>query len=152
MSDRALNMQATAPEGYKAVLGMEKYARANVEPTLYHLIKTRASVINGCAYCVDMHTQDALKEGEDVRRLFAVTAWWEVPDFFTARERAALALTDAVTRISEGGVPDKVWAEVDALFGEREAADLLFAISTINVWNRLAISTHMQPPNPPKAA
>ncbi|UGQ09942.1 carboxymuconolactone decarboxylase family protein [Yinghuangia sp. ASG 101] len=152
MRERALNMQATAPEGYKAVLGLEKYARANVERTLYHLVKTRASVINGCAFCVDMHTQDALAEGEDVRRLFGVTAWREVPHFFNARERAALALTDAVTRISEGGVPDDVWAEVHAVFDEREAADLLLAISTINVWNRLAISTHMRPPNPPKAA
>lgn len=152
MGKRSLNVQVTAPDGYKAVLGLEKYARANVDHALYHLIKLRASVVNGCAFCVDMHSQDALAEGEDVRRLFAVTAWREVPDFFTARERAALALTDEVTRIGEGGVSDEVWAEVGAVFDERGTADLLLAISTINVWNRLAISTHMQPPNPPKPA
>ncbi|HSA52334.1 MAG TPA: carboxymuconolactone decarboxylase family protein [Yinghuangia sp.] len=152
MSDRSLKMQTTAPEGYAAVSALEKYARANVDPTLLHLLKLRASVINGCAFCVDMHSQDALTDGEDVRRLFAVTAWPEAPDFFTAKERAALALTDQVTRISEGGVSDEVWAEVKAVFSDRETADLLLAISTINVWNRLVISTHLQPPNPPKAA
>ena len=132
-------------EGYQAVLGLEKYAASNVEPVLYHLLKLRASYLNGCAYCIDMHTRDALKMGESTQRLFAVAAWKEAPAFFTEAERAAFALTDAVTFIADGGVPDDVWERARAVWSEKEVADLLIAIATINVWNRLAISLHAEP-------
>jgi alkylhydroperoxidase family enzyme len=102
-------------------------------------------VLNGCAYCVDMHSRDALAAGEDSRRLFAVAAWREAP-FFDERERAALALTDAVTRLGEHGVPDDVWDEAVKQWSQEEVANLLVAIATINVWNRLAVATRTQPP------
>ena len=146
-----MNVDLVAPEAKKAMLGLEMYTRKHVPHVLLHLVKLRASVINGCAYCVDMHSADALKDGESARRLFAVSAWREAP-FFTEQERAVLALTDAVTSISVAGVPDEVWATARAVFSERELADLLMAIVTINGWNRLAISTHMQPADAAKAA
>jgi AhpD family alkylhydroperoxidase len=140
-----LRIADVAPEAYRAVYGLEKYSASAVDPVLYELIKLRASMLNGCSFCVDMHSRDAAKAGEDSRRLFAVAAWREAP-FFTARERAALALTDAVTRLGEHGVPDDVWNEAAALWPERELADILLAIATINVWNRLSIATRTTPP------
>lgn len=140
-----LNAQAAAPEGFRAVLNLEKYVRASVESQLLHLIKLRASVINGCAFCVDMHSRDALREGESSRRLFAVAAWRESP-FFSDEERAALALTDAVTQIDQAGVPDAVWDAARLFWSEKQLADLLLAISSINVWNRLTIASHTLPP------
>ncbi|MFC7545428.1 carboxymuconolactone decarboxylase family protein [Plantactinospora sp. GCM10030261] len=139
-----MNVAEVAPDAYRAVLGLEKYVHANLDRTLYYLVKMRASVINGCAFCVDMHSQDAEQAGESVRRLFAVSTWREAP-FFTERERAALALTDEVTRLGEHGVSDEVWDTAAKHFAEKELADLLVAIATINVWNRIAVSTHKQP-------
>jgi AhpD family alkylhydroperoxidase len=141
-------MQKVAPEAYGAVLGMERYVRRNVDPELLELVKLRASMINGCAFCVDMHSRDALAAGESSRRLFAVAVWHEAP-FFTERERAALALTDAVTRLGEGGVPDDVWQGVRREFTEEQTANLIMAIATINVWNRIAVTTRSQPPAEP---
>ena len=140
-----LNPQQASPEGYRAVLNLEKYVRSCVEPTLLHLIKLRASILNGCSFCVDMHSADALAAGESARRLFAVAAWRESP-FFTDEERAALALTDAVTQIAEAGVPDPVWDDARKFWSETQLADLLMAIVTINTWNRLSIASHKQPP------
>lgn len=112
---------------------------------MLELVKIRASMLNGCSFCVDMHTRDALDSGESTRRLFAVAAWREAP-FFTERERTALALTDAVTRLGEHGVPDDVWDAAAKVWSERELADLVMAIATINVWNRIAVTTRKQPP------
>jgi AhpD family alkylhydroperoxidase len=140
-----LRVHNVAPEGYQAVLGLEKYVAGTVDPVVFELVKLRASMLNGCSFCVDMHSRDAVKAGEDSRRLFAVAAWREAP-FFTRRERAALALTDAVTRLGEHGVPDDVWDEAAAVWSEEELANLLLAIATINVWNRIAISTRTAPP------
>lgn len=140
-----IDLFKVAPEGYHAVRGMEEYARANVDHTVYELVKLRASMINGCAFCVDMHSRDALAAGESSRRLFAVAAWWETP-FFDERERTALALTDAVTKLGEHGVPDEVWDAAAKVWSEKELADLLIAIATINVWNRLMVSSRRQPP------
>ncbi|WP_422740793.1 carboxymuconolactone decarboxylase family protein [Micromonospora sp. WMMD729] len=134
-----------APQGYQAVSGLEKYVRANVDPTVLELVKVRASMSNGCAFCVDMHSREALANGESDRRLFAVAAWREAP-FFDERERAALALTDAVTRLGEHGVPDDVWDAAAKVWSEKELADLILAIATINVWNRIAVTTRMEPP------
>ncbi len=140
-----MRLDAVAPSAMKAMLELEKYVRSNVELTLFHLIKLRASVLNGCAYCVDMHTTDALRAGESSRRLFAVSTWRESP-FFTKTERVALALTDAVTRLGEGGVSDELWSEAKEVWSEKELADILMAIVTINGWNRIAVTTHAQPP------
>lgn len=140
-----LNVPATTPEGYRAVRKLAEYVEANVDRTLMHLIELRASMINGCSFCVDMHSRDALAIGEDSRRLFAVAAWEDAP-FFTERERAALALTDAVTRLEPGGVPDDVWDSAAKHFTDRELADLLLTIGTINVWNRISVPSRTQPP------
>lgn len=129
-----------APDAYRAQLGLETYAReAGLEHSLLELIKLRASVLNGCAYCVDMHTKDARLAGETEQRLYAVSVWHETP-FFTPRERAALAWTDAVTEISRTGVPDDVYAVVQAHFTDAEIVNLTMAILAINGWNRLAIA------------
>ncbi|WBB66880.1 carboxymuconolactone decarboxylase family protein [Micromonospora sp. WMMD812] len=140
-----MNAAEVAPEAYQAVLGLEKYVRANVDHTVLELVKLRASMLNGCAYCVDMHSTDALRAGESSRRLFAVAAWRESP-FFDERERTALALTDAVTHLGEHGVPDEVWDAAAKQWSEKELADLVMAIATINVWNRIAVTTRTQPP------
>ncbi|KAB1130087.1 carboxymuconolactone decarboxylase family protein [Micromonospora sp. DT46] len=134
-----INVAEVAPQAYQAVLGLEKYVRANVGHTVLELVKLRASMLNGCAFCVDMHSRDALASGESDRRLFAVAAWREAP-FFDERERTALALTDAVTRLGEHGVPDDVWDAAAKVWSEKELADLLMAIATINVWNRIAVT------------
>jgi AhpD family alkylhydroperoxidase len=144
-----MNVTRTAPEGYRAVLALERYVKERVDGRLLELIKVRASVLNNCAFCVDMHTTEALGAGEDLRRIVALTAWRESP-FFTDAERAALDLTDAVTRLGEEGVPDGVWDRAVGEHGEAGVADLLFAIATINVWNRLMVAT--QAPPPPLAA
>ncbi|MGK5677006.1 carboxymuconolactone decarboxylase family protein [Micromonospora sp. URMC 106] len=140
-----MNIAKVAPEGYQAVLGLEKYIHANVDGRVLALVKLRASIMNGCAFCVDMHTRDALAAGESSRRLFAVAAWREAP-FFDERERTALELTEAVTRLGEHGVPDEVWDAAAKVWSEKELADLLVAIATINVWNRIAVTSRTQPP------
>jgi AhpD family alkylhydroperoxidase len=144
MSSR-LDLSKVAIEGYRAVAGLERYVKGAVDGRLLELIKLRASFINGCAFCVDMHSQDALKQGEDIRRLFGVAAWHDAP-FYTDAERAALALTDEVTKIADGGVSDEVWDAASKEFSDEEIGNLLLAIATINVWNRLSISTRTQPP------
>lgn len=140
-----MDLSQAAPEAFQTVLGLERYARTNIDHTVLALVKLRASMINGCAFCVDMHSHDAIAAGESSRRLFAVAAWREAP-FFDERERTALALTEAVTRLGERGVPDDVWDAAAKVWSERELADLIVAIATINVWNRIAVSTRKQPP------
>lgn len=144
MSERMV-LADVVPEAYEALYGLEKYVRANVDRTTLELIKLRASVLNGCAYCTDLHSREALAAGESDRRLFAVAVWREAP-FFDDRERAALALTDEVTRLGEGGVSDDTWEQVRAHWSREEAANLVFAIATINVWNRLGVTARKQPP------
>ena len=143
--NQRLKFPETAPDAYAAVLGMEKYCRRTVDPVVYELVKLRASILNGCSFCVDMHSRDALEAGETPQRLFGVGAWHDAP-FYSDKERAALALTDAVTRLGDHGVPDEVWDEAASVWTDKELADLLTAIATINVWNRLMISTQTPPP------
>ncbi|GIH19948.1 alkyl hydroperoxide reductase AhpD [Rugosimonospora africana] len=138
-------MRELVPEGYAAIFGLEKYVSANVDHTVLHLIKLRASILNGCSFCVDMHSRDALAGGEDSRRLFAVGAWLESP-LFTERERAALALTDEVTRLGSHGVSDEVFDQARAVWSAEEVANLVLAIATINVWNRISITSRTTPP------
>ncbi len=134
-----------APGGYAAMRGLENYVEASgLEPGLLELVKVRASQINGCAYCIDMHTKDARAHGESEQRLYALDAWEETP-FYTERERAALAWTEAVTRVFDGHVPDAVYARAREHFGEKELVDLTLAIVVINGWNRLAISFRTVP-------
>ena len=118
----------------------------DLEPGLLELVRIRASQLNGCAFCLEMHNHDARVKGESQRRLDTLSAWREVPDLFTAREAAALALTEAVTRISDEGVSDRVWDDVAMHFAEKQVVRLLLAIATINVWNRLAVSVHQRLP------
>jgi AhpD family alkylhydroperoxidase len=143
MSGR-MRLGQVAPEGYQALMGLEKYIKASVDDKLLNLVRLRASVLNGCAFCVDLHSQDLLKAGESIQRVMGVAVWREFP-FFNSQERAALALTDAATRLGEGGVPDEVWAGAQQAFAEKEIADLILAIGTINLWNRIGVSTRMQP-------
>jgi AhpD family alkylhydroperoxidase len=132
----------SAPVPYRA---MDAFDRSiDLEPRLRELVRIRASQLNGCAYCLDEHTRDARAAGEGERRLATLGAWRE-SIFFTQRERAALALTDEVTRIGDHGVSDTVWAEVTTHFDDAEVAQLLWAIVAINAWNRIAIATHMVP-------
>jgi AhpD family alkylhydroperoxidase len=139
-----------APGAYEAMSGLERYAKANIDPELYELVKLRASHLNGCAYCVDMHAHDALKQGENLQRILLVGVWREAEDLYTAKERAALALTEEVTELSSSGghgVSDEVWAAASAEFDEVELTNLLTAIVTINGWNRFAVSTRMTIPS-----
>lgn len=136
------------------MFALEKYiAESGLEPKLVHLVKMRASQINGCAYCLDMHSIDARAGGETEQRLYTLDAWRETP-FFTDRERAALAWTEAVTLIAQTHAPDDVYAEMQKHFTEKEIVDLTFVVGTINLWNRLAISTRAVPGHykPAKAA
>ncbi|MBO0873960.1 MAG: carboxymuconolactone decarboxylase family protein [Pseudonocardia sp.] len=149
MTER-MRMYDVVPEGYKAVLGLEKYCRTHVDSVVYELVKLRASVVNGCSFCTDMHSRDALAAGESSERLFAVAAWHDAV-CFTEKERAALALTDAVTRLGDAGVSDEVWAEATKHWSEEEVANLIMAIATINVWNRIAITTRATPAHKPAA-
>lgn len=138
-----MNFSATAPEAYASLLGLYKYANtATVSKQLAELIKVRVAQINGCAYCIDVHTKDARKLGESESRLYALAAWKESPAFDDA-ERAVLALADAVTLISQDGVPEGVWADVTSRFSDREVADILHTIITINAFTRVAVSTGM---------
>ena len=145
--EQRLSIQDVDASANEAVLGLERYLRSSrLDPALSQLVKIRASQINGCAYCLDMHHREARAIGEDERRLDVLSAWREAPSLFTAKELAALALVEAVTLIGAAGVPDAVWAEVTSCFNEEDVVHLLMVIATINVWNRLAISTHQQLP------
>jgi AhpD family alkylhydroperoxidase len=137
-----MDVAKEAPAPYRALI--ELGDSIEFDPPLRELVNLRASILNGCAYCVDMHTKDARKAGESEQRLYAVAAWHEAP-FFDERERAALALTDAVTLISDGHVPRDVWDQAAAHFEPSELAQLVWAITAINSWNRIAVSTRMLP-------
>ncbi|MER6558835.1 MULTISPECIES: carboxymuconolactone decarboxylase family protein [unclassified Streptomyces] len=117
---------------------------AKVEPEILELVRIRASQLNGCAFCLDMHTKDARAEGETEQRLYALNAWRETP-FFSGRERAALALTEAVTLVHDGHVPDAVYAEAAEVFDEAQLAALIWAATVINAYNRIAVATRMVP-------
>ena len=145
MTTQRIQMSAVVPEGYRAVLGLEKYVKGKVDHELLELVKLRASMINSCAFCVDMHSTAAAAAGEEPRRLFALAAWRE-STFFSDAERTALDLTDAVTRLDEHGVADEVWDAAVKEFGEEGAADLVIAIATINVWNRLSVTARTSVP------
>ena len=146
-----MNFYQAAPETVNALMALENQVTSSgLEQSLIELVKTRASQINGCAYCINMHTQDARKHGETEQRLYLLNAWREAPAY-TERERAALAWTEAVTQISETHAPDDVYQEVRTQFSEAETVNLTMLIATINAWNRLAISFRAMPPVKAKA-
>ncbi len=140
-----IEYQKVAPGAMEAMSGLERYlATCGLEPSLLDLVKVRASQINGCAYCIDMHTKDARAHGEREQRLYALDAWRETP-FYSERERAALAWTEAVTLIAGGHVPDEVYESVRQQFTEKELVDLTLAVVAINGWNRFGISFRTVP-------
>lgn len=135
----------SAAAGYKAMLGLEQYLHTcGLEDSLIHLVKLRASQINGCAYCLDMHWKDLRSLGETEQRLYSLDAWRECP-YYTERERAALSWTDTLTLIANTHAPDSIYEEVKAHFNDKELSDLTLAVTTINAWNRLAISARTVP-------
>jgi AhpD family alkylhydroperoxidase len=140
-----INIGKAAPGVYQAMMSLGTYLhQSGLELSLIDLIALRASQINGCAYCIDMHWKDLRAGGENEQRLYGLNAWRESP-YYTDRERAALAWTEAVTRVAEGNVPDQVYEEVRPHFNEKELADLTLAVASINAWNRLNIATRTVP-------
>lgn len=141
-----LKYQTYAPDVMKQVYALNKAVdECGLEKGLLHLVKLRASQINGCSFCVDMHSREALADGDSQQRLFLVAAWKESP-LFSDRERAAFAYTEAVTKISEAGVPDALWEATRRHFADEEIVKLTVAIGMINIWNRLCVSFHVLHP------
>ncbi|MEU6086104.1 carboxymuconolactone decarboxylase family protein [Streptomyces sp. NPDC047085] len=136
-----LDFGKSAPKVFRALIGFDAAARTGLDPALVELIQIRASHLNHCAYCLHMHTNDARKAGESEDRLHMVAVWREARHFFTLKEQAALALTEAVTLVADAGVPDDVYAQAAAQFDEQELAHVLALILTINTWNRVALAT-----------
>jgi AhpD family alkylhydroperoxidase len=143
--ERRIDLAKHAHDDQKSLYALEKYiANSGLDHKLIHLLKMRASQINGCAYCIDMHSKDARALGETEQRLYELNAWRETP-FYTDRERAALEWTESLTLVSQTHVPDEVYESVKKHFSEKEIVDLSILVSVINVWNRLAISARTQP-------
>lgn len=141
---KRINIYKVSPEAYAPMIALEKYiASSGLDIILYELIKTRASQINGCAYCLNMHTRDAMKEGETAQRIFLLNAWRET-ELFTEKERAVLALTEEMTLIANNHVSDEVYSEAAKYCSEKELAAVMMAIVVINGWNRMAIATELE--------
>lgn len=144
MSTR-ININNVAPQAYKAMMGLEMYlANVEISKSLKELIKIRASQLNNCAYCIDMHTKDALKNGETNQRIFLLSAWKEAKSFFTEEEQAVLVMTEEITMISQNGLSEEAYENASKFFSETQIAEIIMAIVTINAWNRIAVSTHLQ--------
>ena len=140
-----LNPMKAAPDAYKAVRALNDFVNGNVDHRLLHLLKLRASQINGCAFCIDMHVKEALDDGEDVQRLHLLAAWRESP-LYSDKERALLAWTESLTLVSQTGVPDADYAELRKHFSEAEIVNLTVAVGVINVWNRWSVAFRSQHP------
>ncbi len=138
-----ISLSSAAPDVYRALDALDD--SVDFDASLIELIRIRASQINGCSYCIDYHSRDARRKGEGERRIWALSAWRETP-FFEDRERAALALTEAMTRLPESGVPDEVYADAALHFPDRELGNLIGAIIAINAWNRVGVGTALSPP------
>jgi len=143
--EQRMNMQQVLPEVYGKMMELEMVVKATrIDPTILELVKIRASQMNGCAFCLNMHTRDARKLGESEQRMYLLSAWREAP-LYSEEERAALALTEAVTRLDGHGVADDVYDEAVRLFGQEGTAKVIMAIVAINSWNRIAVSTRLMP-------
>lgn len=142
---KRINISTIDPQAYKAMLGLETYlAGTDFPKTLKELIKIRASQINSCAYCIDMHTKDALKNGETNQRIFLLSAWKEAKYLFTEEEQTVLIMTEEITLIHKNGLSDETYQKATEFFTEEQIAQIIMAIVTINAWNRIAVSTHLQ--------
>jgi AhpD family alkylhydroperoxidase len=143
--EQRLDAGRIAPDGYRSMAALQSYVdKCGLEPPLMELVKIRASQMNGCAFCIVMHTRDAKKHGESDERMHLLAAWREAP-VYSPREQAALAWTEAVTLVAEGHVPDDVYRDACSQFSEKELVDLTYAVVAINGWNRLAIAFHKTP-------
>ncbi|QES87951.1 carboxymuconolactone decarboxylase family protein [Rhizosphaericola mali] len=139
-----MNLAALQPEAYKAMLSLEKYLQTvDISPILKELIKLRTSQINGCAFCLDMHSKDAIKLGETSQRIFVLSAWRET-NLFSEEEKAAILMTEEITLIQNQGLSESTYQNALKYFSEIQIAQIIMAIITINAWNRIAISTHME--------
>ncbi len=138
-----MNFSTVSPKVFKAVLALDAAAREGLDPVLLELVQIRASQINHCAYCIDYHTSDARGAGESEERIYQLSAW-EESSLFTAKERSALALTEAITLLPQG-VPDEVYEEAAKHFEEKELAQLIALIFTVNAWNRMNVTTRKTP-------
>lgn len=139
-----LDYMKASPEGFKAMLGVEAHVKGSLDKMLLHLVKVRASQINGCAFCIDMHWREAKADGETDARLYMLGAWHEAT-VYTEKERAALGWVDALTLVSQTHAPDEAFAAVRTQFTDKELADLSWAIAAINSWNRIAIGFRVTP-------
>jgi AhpD family alkylhydroperoxidase len=135
-----------SPELYEAMMVLSNAAAKDIDPELAELIKIRASQMNHCAFCLDMHTRDARKHGVSEQKLDVLAAWEEAGDLFTERERAALALTEAITNLGDGHVSDEVYSRAEAVFSERELGQVIAMAVTINAWNRINVTIRLAPP------
>lgn len=143
---KRVNINSAEPNALKAMMGLEAYlSQISILKTAKELIKIRASQINGCAYCIDMHTKDAMKNGETGQRIFLLNAWKETDRIFTDEEKIVLAITEEVTLIHQNGLSDETYEKALQFFSENQIAEIIMAIITINAWNRIAISGHFQP-------
>ncbi|MHA6760889.1 carboxymuconolactone decarboxylase family protein [Streptacidiphilus sp. PAMC 29251] len=140
-----MNLGKLAPEVYRAMVALDQASRKGVDPVLAELVRIRSSQLNHCAFCLDMHTRDARKAGESEERIHLLSAWEEAGPVFTEKEQAALALTEAITVLTDGFVPDAVYERAAKHFEEEELAHLIAVVFTINSWNRIAVSTRMTP-------
>ena len=141
-----IQIYKTSPELYDAMMALSNAAAKDIDAELGELIKIRASQINHCAFCLDMHTRDARKHGVSEQKLDVLAAWAEAEGLFTERERAALALTEAITELGDGHVPDEVYARAAAVFTERELGQVIAMAVTINAWNRINVTIRLEPP------
>ena len=147
MFTKRFRIKDIIPDGYKAVLSLENYiCKSEINPVYREMIKIRASQINGCAYCIDMHSKDARELGESERRIYALSAWRESP-LFNDEERALLAATEEITNISDKGLTEETYNNLIKYFDQQTIADIILINVTINVWNRIAVSTHSQHDN-----
>jgi AhpD family alkylhydroperoxidase len=141
-----MHLPVIAPQAYQAMIAFSQTAEAELDPVIGVLVKIRTSQMNGCPFCLDMHTKEARAAGEDEQRLSALASWRQA-SLFSDREQAALALTEAVTFLTVGHVPDDVYAMAAQHFDEAELAHLLWTIAAVNVWNRMAVATRLRPPS-----
>jgi len=143
--EKRININQVEPQAFKAMYALEGYlAKIDIPKTLKELIKIRASQINNCAYCIDMHTKDATKGGETNQRIFLASAWKEATKFFTEEEQTVLAMTEEITLIHQHGLSKDTYQKAAGLFTETQIAQIIMVIATINAWNRIAVSTHQE--------
>ncbi|HSF54952.1 MAG TPA: carboxymuconolactone decarboxylase family protein [Algoriphagus sp.] len=143
--EKRIKINSVQPQAYKAMYALEGYlAKAEISLTLKELIKIRASQINNCAFCIDMHTKDALKFGETSQRIFLVSAWREAAKFFSEEEQIVLAMTEEITLIHQSGLSTETYRKATEKFSEVQIAQIIMVIVTINAWNRIAVSTHQE--------